>query len=295
MLARPFRVLSREPMVVFFLVAVCLFAVNAFISPEEFAGGADRTIAVGPGKVVQLAESYQLLTGSLPSADELRNLIADFIDEEIAYREAVAMGLDRDDTVIRRRLRQKFEFVTLDTALIEPPTDERLRRWLKENAERYRVPERRALRVITFLDDAGRTMQRAAHARERLLKGTAPGQLGDQTLLPRDLPLTTRTGVERHFGTATAAAAFAAPNGEWVGPVASHYGAHLVLVEEVAAARSPSFQELRPLLLEDWVRAREAAELERAWRQLRSRYEVEVKLPDTGGPPAQRLQLSATE
>jgi len=270
----------REPIVIFTAIAGLLFLTNAVISPEDFSQQTDR-VEVSEGRIVQLAESYRLLTGRAPEAHELRNLIADFVDEEIAYREAVAMGLDRDDTVIRRRLRQKLEFVKLDTATVGSPTEEELRDWFGRNIDRYKVPERRALQVVTFIEDFGSPTVRAEVALPKLRAGSLPDRLGDSTLLPEALPLTSETGVARQFGDELAAAAFAAPVGRWIGPFKSNYGAHLVYVRKTAASHAPNFDRLRERILEDYTRAREAEALERIWRQMRARYDVVIDWPET--------------
>lgn len=281
----------------FLLIAGLLFAVNAIVSPEDFMSPPDR-ITVSAGRVIQLAESYRLLTGSPPTSAELRNLIADFIDEEIAYREAVAMDLDRNDTVIRRRLRQKFEFMRLDAAAVDAPTVAELRAWHRQHRERYRVPERRALRVATFLADRGAPVPRAQEALAKLHDDTLPGgvgELGDSSLLPGDLPLTTETGVARQFGARLAGEAFAAPTGAWVGPIPSSYGAHLIYVLETAAPNDPPFDDLRRQLREDWTREQETEALERIRRKLRSRYEVVVNWPGARSERPQWAQSSAAE
>lgn len=267
----------------FLLIASLLFVADAVVSPEGAAQRGDR-ITVSTGRLLQLAESYRLLTGVSPTTAELQNLVLDFVDEEIAYREAIDLGLDRDDTVIRRRLRQKVEFATLDTASIEAPTDAQLGAWFDAHRPRYRVPERRALRAITFLDEEGSALRRAERALQRLGEGTAATALGDRTLLPETLPLTTREGVARQLGEDAAAAAFAAAPGRWVGPVASVYGAHLLRVQTSEPPRQPRFEDLRQQVLEDWTRDREAQELEAFRQALRARYEVVINWPETGDP-----------
>ena len=274
----PLRKLIREPIVGFLIIAGLIFALNALVAPSNAPQPVDR-IEVSEGRVVQIAESYRLLTGSLPASEELRNLVADFVDEEIAYREAIAMGLDQDDTIIRRRLRQKLEFMMLDAAVVEPPTEQSLRDWFSEHRNRYQVPERRALDIITFLSDRGEPMRRAQTALGAIQQGRDPSGLGDPTLLPEAMPLTTRRGVARQFSDQVAEAAFAATPGEWAGPVRSSFGAHLIRSRDVAPPHQPEFTDLREQLLEDYTRIREAEALEQRWREMRERYEVSIQWP----------------
>lgn len=281
--AAPLSKVVREPIVAFLIIAGLIFAMNALVAPSNAPRPVDR-IEVSEGRVIQIAESYRLLTGSPPAPDELRNLVADFVDEEIAYREAIAMGLDQDDTIIRRRLRQKLEFMMLDAAVVEPPTEQDLRDWFAENRSRYQTPERRALDIITFLSDRGEAFRRAQSALGVIQQGGDPSGLGDPTLLPEAVPLTTQRGISRQFSDQVAEAAFAATPGQWAGPVRSGFGAHLIRARDVAPPHQPEFADLREQLLEDYTRIRESEALEQRWRDMRARYDVSIQWP--GGRPA---------
>src|SRR5689334_5540209 len=115
----------REPLVHFFVVALVLFTANRLLhGPAQQAPG--DVITISQGRVQQIADSYRLLAGRMPSRAELQALVTDFIDEEIDYREAIAMGLDADDTIVRRRMRQKLEFLAEDAEASEEPSDAQL-------------------------------------------------------------------------------------------------------------------------------------------------------------------------
>src|SRR6186713_2584638 len=127
----------REPLLQFLAVASLLFFVNHLVhgpSPRAL----DDSVTISKGRVEQLAESYRLLAGRMPSRAELQALVEDFIDEEIDYREAIAMGLDADDTIVRRRMRQKLEFLAEDGDAREEPSHEELAAWLRSHAAEYR-------------------------------------------------------------------------------------------------------------------------------------------------------------
>src|SRR5690242_11359470 len=131
----------REPLVHFLAIGTVLFAAAGLISgPKGNAPG--DAITISQGQVAQIAESYRLLAGRLPSREELASLVDDYVTEEISYREAVAMGLDADDTIVRRRMRQKLEFLIEDANASEEPSEADLAAWLTSHAAEYRFPER---------------------------------------------------------------------------------------------------------------------------------------------------------
>lgn len=271
----------REPLVHFFAVAVALFAANSFINPPE-QRRAENAIMISQGRVQQIAESYRLLAGRMPSRSELEALVNDFVDEEIDYREAVAMGLDTDDTIVRRRMRQKLEFLAEEGDASEAPSDAELIAWLQSHAADYRVPERISFRHVLASGDS-RGAQAAAHATamlEKLRKGADPGKLGDASMLPAALPLTTKSGVATLFGDEFAAGVFEKAREGWFGPVASPLGAHDVLILSREPARNPVFAEVRDKVRSDWIESRRFARRAEFQARLRQRYEVSVEWPE---------------
>ncbi len=272
---------AREPLVQFIAIALVLFGANRLIDGGE-PERSGESITISEGRVQQIADRYRLLAGRLPSRSELQMLVSDFVDEEVAYREAVTLGLDVDDTIVRRRLRQKLEFLLEDGAAIEEPADAQLSAWLDQHAAQYRMPERVAFRQIMASNDAHSTRARAnAQAiLEELRSGVDPTQLGDASMLPSAMPLTTQQGVARLFGEAFAAAVFAHANAGWFGPVASPLGAHAVLILSREPARDPALEEIRSKLRSDWIEARRRTKREALQARLRESYEIEVEWPD---------------
>jgi hypothetical protein len=271
----------REPLVQFFAVAVVLFAANSLIhGPERRAPGAE--ILVPEGRVSQIAESYRLLGGRMPSKAELQDLVDDYVDEEVAYREAVAMGLDSDDAIVRRRLRQKLEFLLEDADATEEPSERELAAWLRSHAADYRLPQRVAFRQV-LLDGDVRGVRAEGEARGLLVSlkaGADPDLLGDGSMLPRAVPLTTRQGVAVLFGDGFAESLFKETSQGWFGPVASPLGQHLVLVMAREAGRDPTLDEVRAKVRSDWIEARRAEAKRASQEKLRERYKVDVRWPE---------------
>jgi hypothetical protein len=277
--------LLREPLAQFLAVAAVLFAAHtALAGPSP----ADDVIVVGEGRINQLVESFRLVSGRPPSPPELAALVDDFVAEEIAYREAVALGLDADDTVVRRRMRQKLEFLLEDMGAIEEPADDELEALLAADPARYAEPERRTVEQALASGDR-RGEGARAHAGQLLdqLRGGAEARgVGDPSLLPVRAPLMTRDALATLFGREFAAAAFAAPAGDWFGPVASPFGAHAVRVSEIVPGRPATVAGVRDRLRADWIDARRHERRAAEERRMRERYDVRIAWPGGAAPAA---------
>lgn len=271
----------REPLLQFLGIALVLFAANQLIHGSSVQIS-NELITISQGRVNQIAESYRLLAGRLPSRAELQALVNDFADEEIAYREAIAMGLDADDTIVRRRMRQKLEFLAEDAEASEEPTDEQLAGWLAEHAADYRLPERISFRqVMASADVRGKRMdEEAAALLNQLRSGADASRLGDSTMLPSTLPPTTQHGVAALFGETFADALFAHAGEGWIGPLVTPLGAHLILVLTREPARTPGLAEIRGKLRSDWIEARRRDQREQFLARLRERYSVAIEWPE---------------
>ena len=279
--------IAREPLAQFLAIALVLFGANQMIrGSDSYRSG--EAITISQGRVEQIADSYRLLSGRLPSRSELQALVADFVDEEIAYREAIAMGLDTDDTIVRRRLRQKLEFLVEDAEAIEEPTDAQLAAFMSEGVRDYRLPERISFRQILLSQDAHGVdaYAQAQGALEKVRAGADAAKFGDASMLPSALPSTTQQGIALLFGDGFAASAFAHSGTQWFGPLVSPLGAHVVIILEREPARNPTFSEIRSQLRADWIEARRDAKLKSFHARLRDRYEINIEWPDPYEAPS---------
>lgn len=279
------RALLREPLVHFLALGAVLFGLVQWRGGSRGVGS-DR-ITVGPGQVAALAAGFTRTWQRPPTERELKGLIDEYVREELAYREAVAMGLDRDDQIIRRRLRQKLEFLIEDVVEAAPPTDSALRVWLEAHAETYRTDPQIAFRQVYFRVDGGGAAAlaevNAVKARlERAGPGAAIDQLGDGALLlPQELPLAPRMEVARLFGEGFADSILRLESGRWAGPVESGYGVHLVFVRERRDGRLPALDEIRPVVERDFMAAQRTAHIEAMYERLLARYRVDIQLGDS--------------
>lgn len=278
------RHVLREPLVHFLLGGTALFLLYGRVAgPGEEP---PERIVVTEQRIATLAEGFARTWLRPPTRAELEGLVEDFVREEILYREALALGLDRDDLVVRRRMRQKMEFLNQD--LVEPvePSEAEMAAFLAANPEVFREPERLDLRQV-FLDPqrsgAGDVEERAASLLERLRRepelDRAGDGLGDPTLLPARLEAATPEELAASFGAAFAEALAGVPSDGWSGPIASAYGLHLVRVDARRPARLPRLDEVRGAVEREWAAEQGRAADARFQRALRAGYEVEVRLP----------------
>jgi hypothetical protein len=271
----------REPLVHFLAIGAVLFVANAMIhGPGD--GPANDRIVISEGRVGQIAESFRLLSGRLPTRDELEMLVDDYVSEEVGYREAVAMGLDADDTIVRRRMRQKLEFLIEDAAASDEPAESELQGWLDAHKDEYRLPERRAFRqVLASADRRGTSARNDAEAfLVKLKSGADPDKQGDGSMLPAAMPLTTEEGVAGLFGGDFARAAFSHDKGAWFGPIASPFGEHLILVVDVEQGRAVSLAEVRDKVRADWIENKRNDARDKFHASLRKRYDIHIEWPD---------------
>jgi hypothetical protein len=282
--------LLREPLVHFLLLGAALFALDAWLRPAADAGGGE--IVVSEARVRSLAQNFRRTWQRPPTRVELDGLVREHVREEVLYREALALGLDRDDTVVRRRLRQKMEFIADEAAALGKPTDAELAGYLAAHPDAFRT-EPRATFSQVYLDPRRRAKTLDADAARLLAElnrggaAAAPAKASDSLLLlePR-YENAARADVARTFGDAFAAALFAQPAGRWVGPLASGYGVHLVRVEAMKPGGVAPLEDVRPLVEREWANARRKALGEAFYDKLRAKYKVTVRMPGGEGGEA---------
>jgi hypothetical protein len=272
--------LLREPLVHFLLLGTVLFGVFALVGDR----GRARTghIVVTPGHIEHLTVGFTRTWQRPPTTQELAGLIDDYIREEVLYREAVAMGLDRDDTIVRRRLRQKLEFLTEETVETAAPAEAELQTFLQQHPDAFRVEPRLAFQHVylsrTRRGDAMDTEARQLLAQLRTSDATTDtAALGDPFLLPSEFALSSRSEIARLFGDVFATQLQDLEPRRWAGPIESGYGLHLVYVRERVDGRVPALAEVRQAVQRAWLAARRQAVNEQFYQRLRARYTVVVE------------------
>jgi PPIC-type PPIASE domain len=271
----------REPLLHFLLIGAAFFAWYQWNGGG--AGPGSNRIALTGGQIAHLAAGYTKAWRRPPTDAELKGLIDDWVREEIAVREAMLAGLDRDDTIIRRRLRQKFEFLVEDAATA-PPTDTELQAWLATHADTFRSESRVSLRqVFLSRERRGATARADATAILGRLRAEGPDarvdDLGDATMLPADIGMSTARDLDRLFGAGFARRIESVAPGTWVGPIESSYGLHLLLVRERQEAAMPELATVRPAVEREFLADRRQRQLDSKYAQLLARYTVVIDKP----------------
>ena len=286
-----FRAL-REPLVHFLLIGAAIFAVFSAVEDEAESVGNDLVV-ITAGEVEQLTALWQKRWQRPPTAEELQTLVEEHIREEILYREALALGLDRDDTIIRRHLRRKFEFLAEDLAATRQPEAAELAAYFEINQVRYRTPARVSFTQLYFKSNR-RGMSDAAQARlvlTALRSGTQATdieELGDGTLLNHSYRERSEAEIVATFGVDFAEALSRLDIGRWTGPLASDYGLHLVRLDARLAEEIPPLSAIEDQVRNDWAYEQRQGANAALYEALRARYEVVVQEPPSTGSPQTR-------
>jgi peptidyl-prolyl cis-trans isomerase C len=232
-----------------------------------------------------LAAFWETQSQRKPSAEELRGLIEERIDEEVLAREATRLGLDRDDVIVRRRLAQKMAFVSDDLAVMVEPAEAELRAYFEAHREVYTVPDLYALRHVYFNPDRhGMELDAdAQRALQRLARGANADEVGDPFMLPRELADVSRDDIARDFGSIFADAVTSSQPGTWVGPVRSPFGVHLVKLESHTPRTAAHFEDVRNQVREAHLAQKQQQANAALRAKLRQQYRIVVETTDGSG------------
>jgi hypothetical protein len=266
--------LLREPLLHFFVLGVALFALYGWLQGSLFQKPTE--IVVSRGQLESLQSQFQRVWQRPPTSQELQGLIDGWVKEEIFYREGMAMGLERDDPVVRRRVGQKLEFI-IDGATPPAPTVAELQSWLDSNADKYVVEPVYTLKQIYF-DPArhGERLEADVLAAQRALT-TGKTAKGDSTMLPSSLEAAREFEIERAFGDDFAKALATLPVGGWQGPIRSGFGVHLVEITARDAGRKANLEHVRAEVERDLLHSKTQAAKESYYQRLRSNYAVRIE------------------
>lgn len=272
--------LLREPLFHFVALGAVLFLVYA-VASDMFSSDVPRRIEIAQAEIEFLAANWQRQWGRPPTEEELLALVESRVREEVLYREALAVGLDQNDSVVRRRMVQKMELLSQDLAVLADPTDDQLRSFFQERREDYRVPPRISFSHVFFnTDRRGSATEDEARRVLAELRAEEPvpwraPERGDPFMLQYDYPRRSPLELQKLFGSGFAEALFELEPG-WHGPLASGYGIHLVHVGERLGSHLPDYQEVRDRLLVDYNRMRRDRANRALYESLVGRYEVEI-------------------
>ena len=270
--------LLREPLVHFVVAGAVLFAGYALINRGERTVPETDPVQIGEGEIHWLKKTFANQWRREPTGDELRGLVAGFLEEELLAREAKMLGLDRNDTIVRRRLAQKLAFLVDDTSRIIEPTDEQLRQFYDANAERFGDEARISFTQVFFSPERRSNAEHDAEAALVSISTMDNGAatIGDPILLETEFHDVDARTVSNLFGDDFARAIFLLKPGSWTGPVKSGYGVHIVRITNLRPATIRSFEAVRSKVVEAWQHQRETEAKAAYLAKLREKYSVDV-------------------
>jgi hypothetical protein len=278
------RRLLGEPLLHFLLIGIALFAAYRWRDPDQFTR---QRIVITQAVVDDLVTQHRTARGREPSDAELNHLIESYVHDEILYREGVTLGLDRDDIVVKRRVRQKIEMMAEEEAATGTPTDSDLLTYLAANQTRFVQPA-----ILTFEQvflgpsTSGPDVVKAvAVTRKAMRLGADPQELGKPSLLPSRMLQIPADLVARDFGPSFATALERAPIGEWVGPIDSSFGAHYVHVSARMPATVPRLADVRDQVVREWENERRQRTRNDAYARMRRAYDVRIDTQTRKGRP----------
>lgn len=260
----------------FLLIGAALFTGHALLNPNSNSG---ENIVVTKAMIEDMQRQYQSLKGAPPGTEELAGLIDTHVREEIFYREGLALGLDRDDAVIKRRIRQKLEIMAEEQGVRDAPTDAELSAYMTRHAERFMQAARLSFEQVFFdtTKPGPELEQRIASTRTALVRGSNPATQGDATMLPRQLTDTSIDQIARDFGTDFAQALIKIPPSQWSEPLLSGYGAHLLRIGKITPAALPALAEIRPQVMREWEHEQRENALKDNYQKLRANYKIVIE------------------
>lgn len=267
--------LNRSPLPVFLLLGIGLLAGERWLAGDDER----RVVTVTDEQVDALRARWDAQWGRAPAGRELRGLIDEAVREEILYREALRMSLDRDDPIVRRRLAQKMTFMLEDNAEVPTPTDREVEEYFSAHAERYREPLRTTFRHVFLSNDRRDDPRRDAAAVLREVRDGEDGSwrgAGDPFALLGEYTDRTDREIAELFGAGFATALGDSAVGGWHGPVGSAHGTHLVRVLGRSTPRTPALDDVRERVVQDLLEARRRERNRDALQALRERYDVRL-------------------
>jgi peptidyl-prolyl cis-trans isomerase C len=278
----------REPLVHFLFIGLALFAIYRALNPEPDRPETSNRIELTEADLSQLAIAWMAQWRRPPTPEELRGLVDAKIREEILYREALALGLEKGDTIVIRRLAQKMEFLAEDVSTVREPQADELKAWFDKNRERFALPALMSFHHLYFSfdqrherahNDAARSLETLAGKPEDTPEAE---KLADPFMFQDYYGDRLPEQVASVFGTKFAEALFELKPGAWQGPIESGFGWHLIWVDSVTPGRVPAFEEIAATVKAEWITDQRAEYKRQMFEAMRARYQV--ILPE---PPAQ--------
>ncbi len=272
----------REPLVQFLFLGGLIYLAYGLFAPQTEEENS-RKIVVNASKVQWMQDSWTKRWNRLPTQKELDGLIQQYIKETVLYKEAITMGLDKGDGIIRRRLAQKVEFLAKDLVIYTPPTEEDLKKYYEEHQDKYKPDVTYTFTQIYFDPDkrGESTLDDANKVKEKLVAQGSMMQkiegLGDDYMIANYFEANTPMDIRKNFGSGFAQSLMELKAGVWHGPVLSGFGTHLVFVNEIVSPPVPPLEEIKARVLEDWISNKREELNDAFYTALKAEYTIVVE------------------
>jgi hypothetical protein len=273
------RTLVREPLLHFLLIGLALFLLYGRVAP---GGGDEQRIIVSRAQVDELGRRFQATWNRPPTGQELTGLVDSYVADEVLYREGKALGLDRDDAVIKRRVRQKLEVMAEEVGERQAPNDAELAAYLNANPEKFANPALVTFEQLYFDPEKPAAEARIKAVMTKLVAGDAPDALGEWTMLPYRTDHERIDAVAQEFGSDFANRLPTLPHYRWTGPVQSGFGVHLVRVTAWTPPALPSLDAVRQEVQREWEYERRKRAFDASYETMRAKYDVTIEAPSAG-------------
>ena len=267
----------HEPLLHFLLVGALMFGAYAWLNRDAPHAGVDRQIVLTDDDLLQMQLVWRAQGRPEPTPQQMQTMIETKVREEVMYREALAMGLQNNDVIVRRRLAQKMDFLAEDLAGLREPSAEELIAWLKDHPKDFELPPRASFHQVYFSFDKRQQKayeDAAAALTQMTAQPTSLATLGDTSIFSENYAERTPDQIASVFGGPFTKALSELKPGTWSGPVESAFGWHLVFVDALLPARLPAFEEIEAEVKAAWTQ-QQRAELKRdAYEYMRAKYQV---------------------
>jgi hypothetical protein len=297
----------REPLLHFLVLGLLLFAVYSYMNRGRMGIEPSKQIAVSLDDLRVMEAYFESQWHRQPTPPEFQAMVKDKIREEVLYREGLAMGLDKDDTIVKRRMAQKMQFLAEDVAAAHEPSSAELKFWFEKNNSKFALPSRYSFRHVYFSPDKrGKNAQQdAAQALAKISGQPEDSRLaasaGDSFMFQDYYGDRAPSAIAKEFGPQFAVALENLKPGSWQGPVESGYGWHLVFIDTVIPGRIPAFEEIEPDVKTAWLGEQKATAWQKAYADMRAKYVVllpavpaeAAKAPATATPAKKPVPASS--
>lgn len=269
----------REPFLHFLLLSLGIFLFYGWVQGDATN---DQEIVLDNSDLKQMISKWKLQWKRLPSEEELTGVVEHYLRQEVLYKEALALNLDHNDEIIKRRLSQKMDFLSGDLAQIARPTEAELAAYFEKHAERYRLPFSYTFEQIAFTrDKSGSHLSKNASetlARLQSKPSSAPAVTGDPLSVPRKFNAIDGSRLASQMGDAFEKAMQTTPIDSWTGPIASGFGVHLVKISQRTNPQMPSLDQVRPEVVRDYQYDKEKEIGTQLYHEIRKKYPIQIEL-----------------